>query len=96
MKASEAHALTSQYVNSADVDVLYRKLCERIRATAQQGKTSIAHPFSGLDGSRVGMPTREQQDALRQKLVADGYSVDDHPDPDPGHPCSGAYTTVSW
>lgn len=96
MKASEARALTAQFATSTNIDALYTKLCDRISAAAKQGQTSIAHPFVALNGTRLGLPTREQQEAIRQRLLADGYSVEDHPDPDPGHPCGGAYTTVSW
>lgn len=56
MKASEARALTAQYVTSANVDALYTKLRERIRAAAQQGQTSITRPFSGLLSESFMLP----------------------------------------
>lgn len=97
MKAEDARKLSQGYAQSADVDRLWDKLMERIKTTAETtGRTELMHPWSGLNGDRLGMPTREQQDALRKRLIAEGYSVVDHPDPDPGHPCSGPYTTVSW
>jgi hypothetical protein len=97
MKASEARKLSQGYAQSADVDRLWDKLMERIKNTAETtGQTELVHPWSGLNGERCGMPTREQQDALRKRLIAAGYAVVDHPDPDPGHPASGPYTTVSW
>jgi hypothetical protein len=99
MKASEARALTAQYdnVNNADIEALYEKICNRIRAAAQRGKNSIKDPFYDLGGPHLGgMPTVEQLATLRQRLINDGYRVEYHPDSDPGYPFSKAYTTVSW
>jgi hypothetical protein len=97
MKASEARKLSQHYAQSADIDKLWGRLMKRIKDVAETtGRTEITHPWSGLHSERCSTITREQQDALRKRLIAEGYSVVDHPDPDPGHPASGPYTTVSW
>lgn len=97
MKASEARKISAGYAQSVDVDKLWDKLMARIKTIGETtGRTELVDPWLGLNGDRLGLPTREQQDALRKRLIAEGYEVVDHPDPDPGHPASRPYTTVSW
>lgn len=96
MKASEARQLTSEYRNSVEVEPLWANLVERIKAAASEGKSTLVDPFIGIGGDRLGMLSRSQQTALKLRLAAEGYLYEDHPDPDPGHPCSRAYSTISW
>lgn len=44
----------------------------------------------------LSYPSHEIQKALKKHYEAKGYEWTEHPDPDPGHPCGGAYTTLSW
>ena len=60
---------------------------------AQMGKLELNHPFETVDKK---FPTIEEQTAITIALTKLGYVVKEHPDPDPGHPCSHAYTSVSW
>jgi len=48
-----------------------------------------------LDG-RQGFISETLSNLVYARLQQDGYKVEHHPDPDPGHPGSGAYTTLSW
>jgi hypothetical protein len=34
--------------------------------------------------------------ALTKHYICQGFKVKMHPDPDPGHPASGPYTTIEW
>lgn len=38
----------------------------------------------------------EQCEGLLNLLRNEGIKVTEHPNPDPGHPCSSAYTELSW
>ena len=75
---------------------------ERIRRAAEEGRSEIAHPFICPDSTYpvwpqgVGWPRPEIQEAVWKALSLEGFKVTHHPDPDPGHPCGGPYTTVSW
>jgi hypothetical protein len=96
MKAYEARKISESFVDSKHIDTLWERLCARIRLQAEKGHHSLVHPWTGICGSRLDYASREEQEALTARLRADGYKVTDHPDPDPGHPCSGAYTEVTW
>lgn len=37
-----------------------------------------------------------KEDAVIKHYTSLGYVWKRHPDPDPGHPCAGAFTTLSW
>lgn len=95
MKAQEARALTQAFVASPQIEVVWQALCLKIAARAELGHSILAYPYNDLTG--VNQYTSvEQQNALEVKLRAYGYKVTHRPDPDPGHPCSRAYTEVSW
>lgn len=69
---------------------------KRIRTEALAGRRSISNPFSRSSASGIGYPSIEIVQAVRKAVEQLGYSWQDHPDPDPGHPCSSSYTTISW
>lgn len=66
----------------------------QIEEAAKAGRNEIAHPLAG----RVPTEWHETKarEALWLALQNEGYTVKHHPDPDPGHPASGPYTTVEW
>lgn len=41
-----------------------------------------------------GRPIRDYSEEIRSVLKTQGFQIVDHPDPDPGHPCSRPYTTL--
>ena len=92
MKASEARKITNSYEKSEDVDKFLEVIYARIKKIAQEGKSCLYHPFHGMNP----WPGVHQQRAIFKRLRADGYKVVEHPDPDPGYPCSGPYETVEW
>lgn len=97
MKASEARKLSAGFAKSVNVDTLWDKLMERVKTVAEtKGQTELIHPFNQLTTENIGRVTAAEEEALRKRLAAEGYKLKDHPDPDPGHPCSGPYTTLSW
>lgn len=67
----------------------------KIRTAAKDGKREIAHPFAGRpDG--LAMVSSSIERAVRKALESSGFCWTDNPNPDPGHPSSSAYTSISW
>lgn len=94
MNAKEARELAEKNLKGPVIKPLLDALYEQIRHAAENGRKSITRPWSGL---RIAYPTPDQQVAVWMHLISvDGYTVEHHPDPDPGHPCSSAYTEISW
>lgn len=93
MKAADAKLLTHKNLTGGLLKPLREYVDTRIAAAAQKGKSEVNHPFQGFKG---GYPSEALQQALWASLRNDGYTVEHHPNPDPGHPCSSAYDSVSW
>lgn len=76
---------------------------ERIRRAAEEGRSEIDHPFLRSNAAspewpkNVDYPAPAVKESVYKALRLEGYTVIHHPDPNQeGHPCSGAYTSVSW
>lgn len=82
------------------IRTFFRRLRTFFRRAAEEGRSEITHPFVRPDdtypASPGEWPRHEVQEAVWRALTIEGYKVTHHPDPDPGHPGSGPYTTVSW
>lgn len=92
MNAQQARELTTKNLRGPVIAPLLKHVHEHIAAAASQGRSEITHPLHGLKD----WPRQDAQDALWAALTEEGYKVKHHPDPDPGHPASGPYTTVAW
>lgn len=92
MKASEAHDLARKQVRGPAIAHLLEHVHHVIKNAATAGKFSVQDPLSSIRTMVMPEESKAVYDALRK----DGYTVVDHPEPDPGHPCSRPYTTVSW
>lgn len=92
MKASEARAITNTNLHGLVIKPQLDHIYSLIRLAAEGGRDSISAPFF----TKGTYPTPAEREAIYSKLKDDGYKVVDHPDPDPGHPCSRPYTTISW
>lgn len=69
----------------------------QINKRCEQGLRELINPHianaeSGMTFSLSGDLKR----AVRLHFETMGYRWVDHPDPDPGHPCSSEYTRLSW
>ena len=93
MNASDARLLANESRNSHVIQPFLNRILDRIQTLAKMGKLELNHPFETVDKK---FPTIEEQTAITMALTKLGYVVKEHPDPDPGHPCSHAYTSVSW
>ena len=92
MKASEALAIAQQNLAGPAIEPLLKQIYASIAAAAHKGQFTIQDLFFCTHP----MPSNAQVVAIRAHLRAEGYELEDHPDPDPGHPCSRPYTTLSW
>ena len=90
MKASEAREITSRAaVTNIKIEEFYKGVIADITRAAQEGRNE----------TRLILPIDcrlHQRDLVIQRLRADGYTISNNPDPDPGHPASGSYTTIEW
>lgn len=97
MNAEAARRMTESALSpGAEIVQEYLRHVEtKVISAAAEGKRQISHPLSGLPpGNRYPDPT--VMDAVRKALEANGYTWTHHPNPDPGHPGSSEYETVSW
>ena len=93
MDATEARKLSNVSLSGIIIQPFLKEIHDRIQTAAKNGKFEIMDPFSSITGK---YPTIEEQGAIMVELIKLGYKVVEHPNPDPGHPCSRSYTTISW
>ena len=97
MKASEARKLTEKHLKTTAIEDFVKQIDEKIVEAATKGQSSLHNPFSNLKkNGTFSFMNGDVEDALKAHYRSNGYKVEDHPDPDPGHPASGPYTTLSW
>lgn len=91
--AEDARKATKQALTDGErVSGFLHQVTEKIKKACQGGRRSITDPFDyGINGM-----TMDERIAVKEQLVAMGYTWQSHPDPDPGHPCSSSYETLSW
>lgn len=93
LTAANARALTERSLRSTLLAPLLAHVHGRIQKQAEKGHYSINDPHADFPG---GWPDSHVLEALWSALREQGYRVYDHPDPDPGHPCSKPYIEVQW
>jgi len=97
MKAEEARKITRENLKGPVIQPYLAFIYSQILQAAQNGQFSMANPFvCGERDEKLPWPSIDMEKVIFQKLTEEGYSVVQHPDPDPGHPCSAPYTTISW
>jgi len=95
MHAYYAREITDKNLQGHVIEPFMTVIFTKIKIAAEAGRSSITHPFANSCVS-APYPTPEQQDAVWAALIANGYKVKHHPDPDPGHPASCPYTEIYW
>lgn len=95
--AEEAKKLTDDSLRGPAVEKYLNHIDARIVSFAKLGKNSIHNPQVGFafDGMEFYLNQNERK-AVRIHYEKNGFTWTDHPDPDPGHPCGGPYTTLEW
>jgi len=89
MKASEAREISEVAMAKADGPVIGKyvtAITEKIKKACSEGMVGIYLDY---------IP-REARKSVYSHFRSLGYDIEDHPDPDPGHPASRPYTTLSW
>ena len=94
MDATSARKLTTESLRGHVIRPFLDEIHNKIQVAATAGKFEINDPYSNFD--RIGYPTEIEKEAICNELRKLGYTITNHPDPDPGDPRSHAYTTVSW
>ena len=96
LNAEQARALTSKALgpDSQIIAPYMANIAQRICEEATKGRSELVHPFSKIKG--MDYPSNDIEKAIRKALESQGFIWTDHADPDPGHPGSGPYSTVSW
>jgi hypothetical protein len=92
MTALEARKLSVEKLRNSVIQPMVDHIYNRIRAATQQGKFLIRDPFMGFSQ----YPSEEEKEAIFMTLKSNGYTVKDHPDPDPGDPRSRPYIEILW
>ena len=96
MKAEEAKSLTEKNLAGPVISKYIEYIDMRIKAAALKGKSSIHNPQSGSREEGLYYLLEDERKAVRLHYEQSGFTWTDHEDPDPGHPCSAPYTTLSW
>lgn len=89
MKADEARKISNENLRGPVIEPYMEVIWKRILKAAGKGQRSI-------HGRHQNYPNIDKQKAIIDRLRQDGYEVNYHPDPDPGHPCSSSYYTIEW
>ncbi len=92
LTAEEAAAMTVANVPD-DYEAWAKCVDNQIRAATGKGERRIVNPFQGY---RMLGPSMSTANRIRDELQKAGYRWTNHPDPDPGHPCSRPYVEISW
>lgn len=94
MNAEEARVITKKSLSGEVIKPLLDAVYAKIQRACVEGRSSITHPWQGMV---LKYPTLIQQEAVYKHLShVDGYTVTQHPNPDPGDPRSSSYTEISW
>jgi hypothetical protein len=95
MNAEEARQLSDAALKGPAIEPFIEALETEIRCAAKSGRREIL-PWECLAGFTKPRRTQGIKDAIQRHFVAQGFTWKDHPNPDPGHPCSHPYSTLSW
>ena len=96
--ALEAHRRALENLHGPVVEPYLDLAYANIDKAVEKGRLECHDPwYPDRDRSTgVDWPSHETSEAVKKALRDAGFTVEDKPDPDPGHPCSRAYTLVSW
>ena len=71
-----------------NIDQFIALIDQRIERVIETGEHTLIHPWSDIGWTPV------QREAVIKHYHKNGFKITEHPNPDPGHPCS--YTTLEW
>jgi len=97
MNAQEARHLTETAMQEEALTPYIDYINRRVEQQAKAGKSSIMNPYSGdADHGLSFFLSGIKKDTIRKYYEKLGFKWVEHANPDPGHPCSCAYTTLEW
>ena len=93
MDAEEARKITNQNLDGIIIEPLLKIAYKRIKKFAEQGKSSVPHPFHGAPFHLLGKTFTV---AAIHQLRSKGYRATYHQNPDPEDQRSQSYWEISW
>lgn len=97
MNVNEARKLTENAIAEKINEKYIKHIDARIKAAATIGKREVHNPHVGkIEHENQFYLSDDELKAVRLYYEHEGFTWKDYPDPDPGHPCGGAYTMLSW
>ena len=96
LTASEVRKLTSESLKGPVIEPIIDVIDNAIIEQAKNGNSSLHNPMQVGDLRKSFSLNADVEKAVRLHYESKGFKWVDHPDPDPGHPCSAPYTTLSW
>ena len=91
MDAEQARKLTRENHKGPVIKDLIQDVDKAIEKACKTGKLGL-DPITAMQR----YPNSEEERAVKEHYICQGYTWEYHDDPDPGHPCSRAYITLSW
>jgi hypothetical protein len=101
MSATQARRMTAANLGGQSIAVQVNAIADAITLACRDGRSSV-DPHLVLAKKKPTYYSKrkwlsaEHWDAIKKHFISLGYEWKDHPDPDPGHPASHAYTTIEW
>ena len=92
MKAEEARKITAENLKGSVIEPLLKIAYSRIKEFAEKGKSSVPHPFYGLDL----FPTEAATESAIQHLRNEGYTAKYNHVPPSADPREHSYWEISW
>ena len=97
INAKDARALTVKNLQGEVIEDYVVQIDKKIHVACAAGASKINHPASGLKkNGNLSLLSTGVREAIKAHYENRGFLYEEHPDPDPGHPCSGPYSSLSW
>lgn len=95
LTATDARKATEKHLATVVIKPVIESIDTAILRHAEQGKSELINPLNAaLDLTASNRRAIELE--VRKHYERCGFKWVDHPDPDPGHPASAPYTSLSW
>lgn len=95
LTASDALRITQENLRGPVIVGYVGALERQIRLAAKNGRREI-RPREVINSLRGMAPSWEAWQEICRHFESHGFQWTEHPNPDPGHPASHAYATLSW
>lgn len=93
MNAQEARDLSFATIKKTSSKPYIEAIDAKIQEAASNGKFLVSHPFN-IDG--LTYPDSAMLAHIINYYTEQKFTIKLNPNPDPGHPCSREFYTLSW